>query len=261
MARPLAPSPGGRPLADRVRAGETTLGTFCDLGSPGSAEIAAGTGFDWVVVDLEHGVGGRDETLHALRAIDAAGCPGLVRAPSCDSDVVGWALAAGAAGVVVPRAEGADDARRAVERSRYAQGRGASPSPRAARYGRQAGYAAGADAARLLVVQVETPGAVADAVAIAALPGADVLFLGPGDLARELGVTGADHPEVLAAARVIAAAAAGAGKAAGVYVHDPALAATYRALGFAFLASGFESSLVADAYDARLAALAAAAHG
>ena len=250
--------PATTTLSDRVRGGEVTLGTFVDLGSAGVAEIAAGTGFDWVVVDLEHGAGGRAETLEALRAIDAARCEGFVRVPSPDSDAIGWALDAGAAGVV-PRAETVDDVRRAVRRSRYAEGRGASPSPRAARYGRVAGYGASADEQHLLVVQIETRGALAEVAAIAEQPGVAVLFLGPGDLGRELGVTGADHPEILAAAEQIAGAAAAAGKAAGVYVHDAAHAEAYRALGYTFIASGFGSSLVGQAYDARLAELAAAA--
>lgn len=236
-------------LADRVRAGEPTLGTFCDLGSGAIAEIAAGTGFDWVVVDLEHGSADRAAVLDSLRGIAAAGSSGLVRVPSCDSELIGWALDAGAAGLVIPRAESVADARRALDRSLYSAGRGVSPASRASRYGREAEYALSADARRLLMIQIETPGALADAEAIARLDGVDVLFLGPGDLGKELDISGADHPRMLEAAGQIVGAARATGKSAAVYVHDPGLAPVYRELGFTLIASGFDSSLVATAYD------------
>jgi 4-hydroxy-2-oxoheptanedioate aldolase len=94
-------------LRARIEAGEELLGTFLDLGSPVAAEIAAGTGFDWLVLDLEHGVGGREATLGQLHA---ARVPTLVRVPSATSEDLGWVLDAGAAGVVLPRVEGIDDA-------------------------------------------------------------------------------------------------------------------------------------------------------
>ncbi len=108
-------------LRARIEAGELLLGTFLDLGSPLAAEIAAGAGFDWFVLDLEHGAGGRDATLGQLQA---ARVPTLVRVPSATSEELGWVLDFGAAGVVIPRVEGVAAAAAAVDRSRYAAGRG-----------------------------------------------------------------------------------------------------------------------------------------
>lgn len=242
-------------LSERIRAGETLLGTFLDLGSPLAAEIAAGAGFDWLVIDLEHGAGDRDATLGQLHA---ATVPVLVRVPSPTSELIGWVLDFGAAGVVVPRVQGPEDAARAVAATRFDSGRGLHLGVRAAGFGRDAGYLAAADTRRSVMIQVESRGALDAVEEIAALPGVDVLFVGPYDLGHALGVTpGPESPEVLRAAERTAAAARAAGKAAAVFLGDPGLAGRYRDLGFTLIASGSAVGLLAEAMDARLAALRA----
>ena len=240
-------------LRPRIEAGEALYGTFLDLGSPLAAEIAAGAGFDWLVLDLEHGAGGRDATLAQLHA---ARVPVVVRVPSTRSDELGWVLDFGAAGVVVPRAADAAAAAEAVERTRYAGARGLHLGVRAAGFGRDAGYVERADGERVVMVQVETRGALEQAAEIAALPGVDVLFLGPYDLGHALGVApGPESPEMLQAAEQVVGAAREAGKAAAVFLGDPALAPRYRELGFTVIASGSAAGLLAGTYAERLAAL------
>ena len=87
-------------LRRRMLAGEELLGTFLDLGSALAAEITEGAGFDWLVVDLEHGAGGREATLSQLQALRT---PAVVRVPHAASEEIGWVLDHGAAGVLVPR--------------------------------------------------------------------------------------------------------------------------------------------------------------
>jgi len=242
-------------LRERIEGGESLLGTFIDLGSPLAAEIAAGAGFDWLVLDLEHGAGGRDATLAQLQAARA---PVLVRVPSAASDELGWVLDAGAAGVVIPRVDGRAEAERAVARTRYTEGRGLHLGVRAADFGRDLGYAGRADDERVVMVQVETRDALEEAAEIAALPGVDVLFLGPYDLGHALGLPpGPESGEMQAAAGRVAGAAREAGKAAAVFLGDPGLAARYRELGFTLIASGSAASLLAGTYAERLAALRA----
>jgi 2-keto-3-deoxy-L-rhamnonate aldolase RhmA len=242
-------------LRQRIEAGEVLAGTFLDLGSPLAAEIAAGAGFDWLVLDLEHGAGGRDATLGQLQAARA---PMLVRVPSASSEELGWVLDFGAAGVVVPRVQGADDAALAVARTRYEAGRGVHLGVRAADFGRDAGYLARADGERVVMVQIETRSALEQAAEIAALPGVDVLFLGPYDLGHALGLPpGPESPDMQATAEGVAAAARAAGKAAAVFLGDPALAPRYRDLGFTLIASGSAAGMLAVAYAERLAALRA----
>jgi 2-dehydro-3-deoxyglucarate aldolase/4-hydroxy-2-oxoheptanedioate aldolase len=236
-----------------MRAGDELHGTFLDLGSPLAAEITAGAGFDWLVIDLEHGAGGRDTTLAQLQA---ARIPAIVRVPSADSEETGWALDHGAAGVLVPRVRSAEEAAGAERATRYAGTRGLDPGSRASGFGRDAAYAERADEERVLMVQIETRGALEEAGAIAALPGVDALFVGPYDLGVALGVApGASTPEVQEAAGRVARAARAHGKAAAVFLGDPALAPRYRELGFTLISAGFTSALLARASDATLAAL------
>jgi 2-keto-3-deoxy-L-rhamnonate aldolase RhmA len=207
------------------------------------------------VLDLEHGAGGRDATLAQLQA---ARVPMLVRVPSATSAELGWVLDCGAAGVVIPRVDGVTAAADAVARSRYAGGRGLHGGVRAAGFGRDAGYLERADAERVVMVQIETRGALEQAAEIAALPGVDVLFLGPYDLGHALGLPpGAEAPEMQTTAEGVAAAARAAGKAAAVFLGEPALAPRYRELGFTLIASGSAGHLLAAAYAERLAALRA----
>jgi 4-hydroxy-2-oxoheptanedioate aldolase len=235
-------------LRRRMLAGEELLGTFLDLGSALAAEITEGAGFDWLVVDLEHGTGGREATLAQLQALRA---PAIVRVPHAASEEIGWVLDHGAAGVLVPRVQGIRDAASAVAATRYGGARGLDPGSRASAFGRDGGYAERADEERVTMVQIETRGALDAAAEIAALPGVDALFVGPYDLGVALGVTpGAATPEVQEAARAVAEAARAGGKAAAVFLGDPALAPRYRELGFTLISAGFTSAVLAGATDA-----------
>jgi 4-hydroxy-2-oxoheptanedioate aldolase len=238
----------GMTLRERMRAGEELLGTFLDLGSALAAEITAGAGFDWVVIDLEHGAGGREATLAQLQALRV---PAIVRVPDAASGESGWVLDHGAAGVLVPRVRSVEEAMVADRASRYAGTRGLDPGSRAGDYGRDAGYAGRADEERVLMVQIEARGALEHADEIAALEGVDALFVGPYDLGVALEVTpGAATPEVQEAARTVAHAARANGKGAAVYLGDPGLAPRYRELGFTLISAGFTSTLLAAATDA-----------
>lgn len=250
-------------LRERILDRELLLGMFLDLGSPVTAEIAAQSGFGWVVLDAEHGALGPGPLLGQLQAV-AAGAgssprvtASFVRVPSPRSELIGWALDAGAAGIVVPRSDGVDDVVDALSATRYARSRGAAGGVRAARFGRDRDYAGSADERRVLLIQIETASALQVVEDIAAIDGVDVLFLGPADLARSLGLTGAaaDHPQILEAAERIATAADEHRKAAGVFVDNPDHATTYRKLGYSVIGSGSETRLVRDAVDERLARL------
>jgi len=242
-------------LRGRIEAGEELLGTFIDLGSAPAAEIVATAGFDWLVLDTEHGAGGRDATLAQLHAVPV---PMVVRVPSSASDELGWVLDMGAAGVVVPRVDGLTTAAAVVARTRYEGSRGLHGGVRAAGYGRDAGYRERADGERVVMIQIETGRALEEAAEIAALPGVDVLFLGPYDLGHALGLPpGPESPEMQAIAERVAAAARDAGKAAAVFLGEPGLAPRYRDLGFTLIASGSSAGLLAASSAERLAALRA----
>lgn len=231
---------------DRVASREDVLvGTFLNLGSSLTAEIIGLAGFDWVGIDLEHGVGGEFEALHQLQAISHTGTAGLIRVESGDRQRIAHALDSGAAGVIVPQVRSAREAAAVVAACRYAGERGVSKFNRGWHWGMRSDPLVEADRSVTCCVQIERREALAEADAIAAIDGVDVLFVGPADLSHDLAMPGpADHPELLAVARDVANAAHRHGKAAGVLAGTVSQLAHYHRLGFTFLGCGADSTLL-----------------
>jgi 2-keto-3-deoxy-L-rhamnonate aldolase RhmA len=230
----------------RVLAGEVVVGSFLNLGSALTAEIMAIGGFDWLVVDLEHGPGGEQEALAQIQAVAHTAAAPLVRVESVERPRFGRVLDLGAAGVVVPRIRSVDDARRAVEACRYSGSRGLARYNRAWRWGLETQEPSEVDAAIVCAVQIETAEALAAADAIAALEGVDVLFVGPTDLGYALGIEGGpDVPALKGRIAEVAQAAAAHGKAAGILVAGLEQAVEFRDLGFTFLGCASDSGLLA----------------
>lgn len=225
-------------LRERLAGGETLLGTFLNLGSPVAAEICGAAGFDWVVVDLEHGSGSEAVLLSQLQAVATTSASGLVRVESHERSRIGRALDAGAAGVMVPRVDTAEQAAAVVAASRYppAGARGVALMNRAAGFGARSARLAEADDLVLVAVQVESPRAIEGAREIAGVDGVDVLFVGPADLSHALGCFGRfDAPVFVAAVRAVAEACRATGKAAGALASSPDDAERYLAEGYRFL--------------------------
>ncbi len=226
----------------RVLALEWLGGTFLNLGSPLTAEMAGGAGFDWVLLDHEHGAGGEETLLHQLQAVAATPAAGLVRIAANETPRFKRALDAVAAGVMVPLVGTAAEARAAVAAMRYPPRgiRGVAKLNRACGFGASfEEYFARAHEWLVTVVQIETAEGVANAADIAAVDGVDVLFVGPMDLTASLGIPGQfGHPEYLEALRKVAAAARSAGKAAGILVPDPKQLPLCRELGLTVVALG-----------------------
>lgn len=232
----------------RVLAREWVTGTFLNLGSPVTAEIAASAGLDWILLDHEHGAGGEETLFNQLRAVSGGSAAPLVRIPSND----GWrfkrVLDAGAHGVMVPLVNSAEEAHAAVQAMRYPPRgiRGIARFNRGAAYGADFDdYFAEAHDRLILAVQVETPSALENIETIAAVDGVDVLFVGPTDLTFNLGIPDQyEHPEYLAGLQKVVQAARNANKAAGILVGNAALAASARELGFTFVALGSDGGIV-----------------
>jgi 4-hydroxy-2-oxoheptanedioate aldolase len=209
-------------LRERIRAGETLLGCFLTWPQAGTVELLGLAGFDFAVIDAEHGFHGIESIENLIRASDAVPIPAIVRPPRFDSDVVSRSLDAGAAGVLVPRVEGTASARAAVENVKFApEGRRGLGGVRANRYGTQAldEYVRESNDRTVVAVQIETPGALDELYSIAALRGVDVLFVGPNDLTQALGIPGrTDDPRYREALARVAAAAKENGRAAGIMV-------------------------------------------
>jgi 2-dehydro-3-deoxyglucarate aldolase/4-hydroxy-2-oxoheptanedioate aldolase len=237
-------------LRQRLAAGQTLYGTFLGLGSGMAAEACALAGFDWLLVDLEHG-GGDESTLLAQQlAADAHGVPLLVRVESTDRIRAGRVLDLGAEGVMFPRLESVADAQQAVRHLRYPrQGdRGVATYNRACGFGTHPEALATANDRIVGIIQVENQLAVDRVDEIAAVPGVDVLFIGPRDLSYDLGVPGdTTAPVFRAAVQRVLAATERAGIAAGILAPDADTARQYADDGFRFIGVSSDATLLATA--------------
>jgi 2-dehydro-3-deoxyglucarate aldolase/4-hydroxy-2-oxoheptanedioate aldolase len=250
-AASAGPSPLDRGrLRTRLAAGQATLGTFVGAASPVTAEACAAAGVDWLVLDLEHGSGGEEQVRDVVPAAGAYGVPTVVRVESAARIRIGRVLDLGAAGVMLPRMDTAEEVREAVRHLRYPPDgdRGVATYNRACRFGLDPDALARAGDEILGVVQVESAPAVEQVDQIAAIAGVDVLFVGPQDLSHNLGVPGdLEAATYLAALQRIRAAAARHGKACGLLVGDGAAAAARQAEGWTFVAIGSDTTLLAAA--------------
>jgi 2-dehydro-3-deoxyglucarate aldolase/4-hydroxy-2-oxoheptanedioate aldolase len=234
----------------RLAAGETLIGTFLGLGSALATEACAVAGFDWLLVDLEHGGGSERALLHQQIAAEAHGIPMLARVESAERIRTGRLLDTGVTGVMFPRLDTADDVRAAVRHLRYPPegDRGVATYNRVYDFGLRPEGLDTANDSVVGIVQVESRQALAAVDDIAAIPGVDVLFVGPRDLSTDLGCPGRfDHPEFVQALDRVLAAAKDAGVAAGILAGDAHQAATYAGLGFRFVGVGSDASLLARA--------------
>jgi len=259
-ASPTGPTRAGPSPLDRGRlrarlaAGEATLGTFVGAASPVTAEACAAAGVDWLVLDLEHGSGGEEQVRDLVPAAGAYGVATVVRVESGARIRIGRVLDQGAAGVMLPRMDTAEEVGEAVRHLRYPPhgDRGVATYNRACRFGLDPGALGRASSEVLGVVQTESAPAVEQVEAIAALDGVDVLFVGPQDLSYNLsynlGVPGdLRAPTYLAAVERVRTAAERHGKACGLLVGDGAAAAARQAEGWRFVAIGSDATLLAAA--------------
>ncbi|MDQ1123051.1 HpcH/HpaI aldolase family protein [Microbacterium trichothecenolyticum] len=229
-------------------------GMWVCSGSPVIAEIAAGSGLDWLLIDMEHSATSIEQVLVQLQVAAAYPVSPVVRVPSNDAVTIKRVLDVGAQNLIVPMVSSADEARAAVAATRYppAGVRGVgSALARSARWNRVDGYLADASAHVSLTVQIETTAGVAAAAEIAAVEGMDAIFVGPADLSASMGLLGQQsHPDVVAAVRRVFSAAKDAGTPVGVNAFDPAVAEAYLDAGADFVAVGADVALLARASEA-----------
>jgi 4-hydroxy-2-oxoheptanedioate aldolase len=240
---------------DRLAAADRPLaGMWVCSGSPLVAEICAGAGLDWLLIDMEHSPNGLEGVLAQLQAVAAYPSTPLVRVPIGDTVTLKQVLDLGAQNVLVPMVTSAEQARDLVAAVRYpprgVRGVG-SALARSARWNRVDGYLADGDAHVSLFVQVENVEGVEAAAEIAAVDGIDGVFVGPSDLAASMGLLGQQtHPDVVAAVTQAFAAVRSSGKPVGVNAFDPTAAQEYVDAGVSFLLVGADVALLARGSEA-----------
>ncbi len=237
-------------LKKRVINGEILAGIWLNLGSSVTAEMAGRAGFDWVLIDQEHGIGDQETLLHQLQALEASQTAAIVRIAWNEAPQFKRALDLGPSGIMIPYVNTAEEARMAVAAMRYPpQGvRGAAKFHRAAGYSIDFDtYFAEANDKLLTIVQIETVQAVENVEKIAAVEGVDVLFVGPLDLSVSMGIPQQiDHPDFRSAIKRVVTASHEAGKAAGILIPSSERLALTVSDGFTFIAVGSDGGIFAS---------------
>jgi len=237
-----------------VRAGREQIGLWLGLGETFSAEICAGAGFDWLLIDAEHGPNDLRSILAQLQALAPYPTQAVVRPPQGDHVLIKQLLETGVQTLLIPMVDTADQARGLVDAMRYPPAgiRGVgSALARASRWGRIDNYAQLADAQMCLLVQVETQTGYRNLDAILEVDGVDGVFFGAADLAASYGYLGqSTHPEIVAAIEDGLRRTGAAGKAGGVLCSDRALNERYMAAGASFVAVGVDALLLSAATSA-----------
>ncbi|MDB5568889.1 MAG: 2,4-dihydroxyhept-2-enedioate aldolase [Hyphomicrobiales bacterium] len=237
------------PFKAALRAGKPQIGLWVALANPLSAELVAGTGFDFLVIDGEHAPNDIPLIMAQLQAVAASTAHPVVRPPIGETHLIKQVLDIGAQTVLVPIVETVEQTRQLVQAMRYPpEGvRGVATLTRAAQFGRATDYLKTANEEVCLLVQVETRRGLENLDAIAAVEGVDGVFIGPSDLAAALGHLGDPmHPEVVAAIEDAMVRIARAGKAPGILMANEKLARRCLELGALFVAVGSDAVLLAQ---------------
>ena len=246
-------------IRSRLYRGETLLGTWLNLGNPLTAEMVTQAGYDWVIIDMEHGAGTEKETLHQLQAIAHTHAAALVRVESKQRQRVHRVLDMGAEGIMFPHINDPESALEARKAMMYPpEGyRGVAKMIRASGFGRDFdAYLEQAPKDLLGIMQIETQQAIHQVEAIAMVEGVDVLFIGPADLSMDMGIFGQlQHPRFTEAVRHIVAAAEKAHKTVGILVQQADQLPHFHQLGLRFLACSSDGNFVVHSAQQNLASM------
>lgn len=240
------------------RSAYTPVGTWMMSASPLVTEGLGCAGFDWAVLDMEHTPIDLGTLVHLLQAAGNTKMVPVVRVPWNDTVTVKRVLDAGAQTLLFPFIQNAAEAAHAVAATRYPpEGiRGMAAMGRASRFGTVPDFFKTANTQVGVVVQLETPTSIANLEAIAAVPGVDALFVGPGDLSGALGVPGqTGHASVMTAMADAAQRARAIGKPIGSVGGTPEMVKSYRDMGYDYVAIASDLGLLMRAAQAALLAL------
>lgn len=231
------------------------LGLWCALSSSYSTEIIAGSGYDWLTLDMEHSPNDMQTVLGQIQMLAGYDLEPAVRLVKFDKDLVKQYLDMGVRTVILPNVESAAQAKEIVASTRYpGRGiRGVAGQQRANRWGRVANYALTADAQICVLVQIESADGVKHFDAIIGVEGVDGAFVGPNDMAASMGFLGQQHhPDVQKAIQSLPAIARKHGKSIGILAATEADAQRYIEWGYIMVGLGSDQGLLAKASDTLL---------
>ena len=246
------------PFTEAIRGGRKQIGLWVSLSSSFAADVVAPSGYDWVLLDMEHSPGELSSVLGQLQVFAASGTTAIVRPDWNDPVKVKRLLDLGAPGLLFPMVQSVEEAEQAVAATRYPPRgiRGVSGSTRANAFGRVSDYFARVENETSVIVQLETQAAVEQADAIAAVDGISGVFFGPADIAADIGLLGKPMDPVVwdlimpAAKRLMEL-----GMPVGTLVQDAAFTAKLLNDGFTFVACGSDTGLLSKGADSLLASV------
>lgn len=230
--------------------GGTALGTFVVSNAPDLVEIVGLTGFDFVIVDNEHGPLGHESSQHLIRAAELRGITPIVRIPNYMESTILHTLDIGAHGIQVPQVNDPEIARTIISYSKYHPlGRRGVALPRSADYGLSmdiSKYFEHENSQTTVVIHCENTMCLENLDAICQIPGIDVVFFGPYDMSQSMGIPGQiTHPRIQEAARKVVETTKKYGKVAGTFTGNGAIAKERAAEGFRYIAIGVDTFLYA----------------
>ncbi|MBN0978128.1 hypothetical protein JTY93_22495 [Pseudomonas hygromyciniae] len=239
--------PHANTLKHSLSTTQPSVGCWLTLASPAVTELIAHCGFDWLVIDVEHGPGSIQDIAAQLRAIDAANANGArtaaaVRVTANDPSQVKRVMDCGAQTIVFPNIDNATQAQAAVASMRFAHGathgvRGIAGMVRAGRYGLDPSYIQSANSQACAIIQIESAAGVENVDAIAQVEGVDCLFIGTADLSASLGLLGQpEHDLVKAAIDKVLEAGRAHAKVVGIFATSVEQACHYCEQGVTFIA-------------------------
>lgn len=237
--------------------GQTLYGLWVALASPHAAEVSAGSGFDWILIDAEHGPNDIPLMAAQLAAVARHSAHPMVRLPVGETWLIKQALDIGAQSLLIPMVETGEAALQLARACRYPpegiRGMGAGLG-RASDFGRITDYVATANDQICLIVQIESQLGIDNAEAIVTTKGVDGVLIGPADLAADLGHTGnTGHPDVMAAVDALIRKIVALGKPAGIMTTDPDMIQLARDAGACFIAVGSDVGILAKGAQSLLA--------
>ncbi|MEZ8016140.1 MAG: HpcH/HpaI aldolase/citrate lyase family protein [Ascidiaceihabitans sp.] len=244
------------PFTRAIAAGKKQIGLWVTLSSNFTAEVVAPSGYDWVLIDMEHSPNDLNSVIGQLQVFASTGTTAIVRPDWNDTVQVKRLLDSGAPGLLFPMIQTVEEAQKAIAATRYPPHgvRGVSGSTRANKFGRIKDYFAKVEQETTVILQLETQSAVAMAAEIGSQDGVSGVFFGPADIAADMGLLGKPMDNavwdlIMPAARALMAK----GVPVGTLVLDTEFAAKLLNEGFTFVACGSDSSILAKGSDLLLA--------
>jgi 4-hydroxy-2-oxoheptanedioate aldolase len=239
-----------------IRAGKPQIGLWGSIPSNYSAEVVAGAGFDWFLIDTEHTPADIETVLRQLQAISAYPTTPIVRVPWNDMVTIKRILDLGVQTLLIPQVTTVEEAKNAVAFAQYpaAGMRGVAGTTRATGFGRIKDYFKNADAEICILIQLETETALKNLEAVAAIDGVDGIFIGPADLHASVGYLGeVAHEKVMPMIDQAITRIVKTGKAAGILTSSEENARRWLKLGATFVAVGSDVGVLARGADALVA--------